>query len=53
MSKNDFGMANSVDLVQTTPKEKFDLGLHCLLRPVLTEILFFSVTYLLIEMSNT
>ena len=27
-------MANSVDPDQTAPKEQFDLGLHCLLRPV-------------------
>ena len=31
-------MANTVDPDQTAPKEQFDLGLHCLLRPTCLNI---------------
>ena len=32
-------MAKSEDPDQTAPQEQFDLGLHCLLRPIMSEYL--------------
>ena len=32
--KDADGMGNSVDPDQTAPQERFDLGLHCLIRPI-------------------